>query len=375
LAPGDALSLLRAFVLAAGRDGAWPLTDLAPDLFLGVVPVTVAITGGRKTTLALPIVAAGTGDTEITVVLDLPDGTELRKTLALGVRRTDPEFATTRRFSLADGATFRFDQEVFAGIVPGTGGATLSAGPLARFDMPGLLAQLDRTPYGCTEQLTSGALPLLYLGAFSPQSDVTDRVQHAIASILTRQTSGGSFGLWRAQSGAFWLDAYVTDFLTRARDAGYDVPPLALRLALNNLRNRANYAPDFDTGGEDIAYALLVLAQEGAASIADLRYYADAKRTAFATPLATAQIGAALASYGDTVRADTMFAQAARQLAAATQGDARVWRADFGSAVSDKAAVLRLATVAGSQALDQTCLLYTSPSPRDRTRSRMPSSA
>ena len=28
-----------------------------------------------------------------------------------------------------------------------------------------------------------------------------------------------------------------------------------------------------------------------------------------------------------------------------------------------------------SQATAQTCLLYTSPSPRDRTRSRMPSSA
>ena len=28
-----------------------------------------------------------------------------------------------------------------------------------------------------------------------------------------------------------------------------------------------------------------------------------------------------------------------------------------------------------TNSLDQTCLLYTSPSPRDRTRSRMPSSA
>ena len=33
------------------------------------------------------------------------------------------------------------------------------------------------------------------------------------------------------------------------------------------------------------------------------------------------------------------------------------------------------AVVAYAQAADGTCLLYTSPSPRDRTRSRMPSSA
>ena len=33
------------------------------------------------------------------------------------------------------------------------------------------------------------------------------------------------------------------------------------------------------------------------------------------------------------------------------------------------------ADVSGFTALSETCLLYTSPSPRDRTRSRMPSSA
>ena len=37
--------------------------------------------------------------------------------------------------------------------------------------------------------------------------------------------------------------------------------------------------------------------------IGDLRYYADAKLDDFATPLAQAQIGAALALYGDTQRA------------------------------------------------------------------------
>ena len=34
-----------------------------------------------------------------------------------------------------------------------------------------------------------------------------------------------------------------------------------------------------------------------------------------------------------------------------------------------------LAAVLGRQVASRTCLLYTSPSPRDRTRSRMPSSA
>ena len=46
---------------------------------------------------------------------------------------------------------------------------------------------------------------------------------------------------------------------------------------------------------------------EGRAAIGDLRYYADTRADAFATPLAQAQLGAALALSGDQPRADAMF--------------------------------------------------------------------
>ncbi len=117
------------------------------------------------------------------------------------------------------------------------------------------------------------------------------RIDQAIERVLTNQASNGSFGLWRAESGDFWLDAYVTDFLSRARTRGYDVPDMAFRSAMDNLRNRVNYSADFDEGGEDIAYALYVLAREGAASIGDLRYYADVKGEDFGTPLAVGPAG------------------------------------------------------------------------------------
>ncbi len=357
LAPGDESRLLLELVHADGPAGDMPLSITAPGLELLDAPTSVLIKKGEKTTISVPFEAGPVRDTELTVSLVLPDGSQVDKTLALGIRRNDPQVAATRRFSLGAGETFRFDAEVFAGLIPGQGEAVLSAGPLARFDVPGLLARLERNPYGCTEQITSAALPLLYLSAFAPDTDVANRINTAIARVLTRQTSSGSFGLWRAESGAFWLDAYVTDFLLQARDAGYSVPALPLRLALNNLRNRINYAPDFDKGGEDIAYALLVLAREGAASMADLRYYADTKRAAFATPIAAAQLGAALALYADTLRADSMFSRAG-ELLQRREPD-RLWRADFGSTTSDRAAVLRLAASSGSQAIDQTALAQT----------------
>ncbi|MEL7099157.1 MAG: alpha-2-macroglobulin family protein, partial [Pseudomonadota bacterium] len=298
------------------------------------------------------------GDHAIAVTLTTPGGAVLKKTLALGIRRNDPVTSTTRRFSLGVGEVFTFDDAVLAGLRPASATATLSAGPLARFDMPGLLTRLDRYPYGCTEQLTSGAMPLLYLSQLAGSVGIEDtrkRVDATIARLLTRQAENGGFGLWRVGSGDTWLNAYVTDFLTRAQAQGYVVPERAMTAALDNLLNRVSYAPDFDIGGEDIAYALLVLARNGKASMGDLRYYADTKADAFATPLAAAQIGAALALYGDQLRADRMFGVASEKLSR-TAPEAAVWRSDYGTSLRDAAGVLKLAAEVGSTAVDRAAL-------------------
>ena len=193
----------------------------------------------------------------------------------------------------------------------------MTGGPLARIDAAGLIDRLDRYPYGCTEQQTSRALPLLYLGGIAEamgladRDDLPDRMQKAITAVLANQSSSGSFGVWNRDSGDLWLDSYASDFLSRARAQGYSVPDTAFRAAMDNLRNRVNYYPDFEEGGEDLAYALYVLAREGAAAMGDLRYFADIKAPAFTTPLASAQLGAALAAYGDPTRADQMFARPA----------------------------------------------------------------
>ncbi|SPH19669.1 putative lipoprotein YfhM [Ascidiaceihabitans donghaensis] len=358
MAPGDVSRLLLQVVHAEGAAGQVALNVSSDGLLLGAVPAELRVADKSAVELEVPVTATLIGDYAIDLTLITPDGVQLTKTLTLGVRANDPEVSTTRRFSLGVGEAFTFDGNVFAGLMPGTARATLAAGPLARFDVPGLMRQLDRYPYGCTEQLTSGALPLLAAGDLAGplgRDDVQDRVDGAIAQILTRQSSNGAFGMWRAGSGYFWLDAYVTDFLSRAKAAGYVVPKLAFDLALDNLRNRVNYAPDFDEGGEDVAYALFVLAREGAAAMGDLRYYADAKATAFGTPLAAAQLGAALAQYGDQTRSDAMFGRAGALLLKA-RASKPVWRDDFGTNLRDTAGVLRLAAEVGSTAVNQVAL-------------------
>jgi uncharacterized protein YfaS (alpha-2-macroglobulin family) len=359
LAPGDQSRIRLDLIHADGPAGDMTvaLTANGDTVEIGEAPGVIRLEQGGRARLDLPVTALAVGDARLSLVLTTPDGRALRQGFTLPVRANDPAVARTQRITLDPGRVFTFSPDVFAGLRPGTGKAILSAGPMARFDVPGLLATLDRYPYGCTEQVASQALPLLYLSSVAEATGLGQepalraRVDASITRILTNQTGNGAFGLWQAQAGDFWLDAYITDFLARARAAGHDVPDRAFGLALDNLRNRINYASDFDSGGEDIAYALMVLAREGAAAMGDLRYYADVKGNAFATPLAAAQLGAALALYGDQQRADAMFARAARLVTDQAELEP-IWRADYGTPLRDAAGLLALATEAGSQVID-----------------------
>ncbi len=366
LAPGDSSRLRLELVHANGPSGEMALEASATGLTLdtGALPSTVTLTEQGTSVLTVPVVASATGLARIDLTLVTPDGRRLDKSLSLPVQVNDPEIASTSRFTLAAGDSFTLSGDVFASLRPGTGSATLALGPLGQLDAPGLLSALDRYPYGCTEQVTSQALPLLYFDqvasvmGLADQASTSDRITHAIDIILSRQSSSGGFGLWGPYDGDLWLDSYVTDFLSRAKAQGHSVPERAFAQSMDNLRNRLNYAADFTEGGEDLAYALLVLAREGAAPIGDLRYYADVKGGDFGTPLAMAQIGSALAMYGDQPRADAMFRRAAGALFQRLgDEDEPLWRADYGTNLRDSAAVLTLAVEAGSEVFDRQVLI------------------
>ena len=65
--------------------------------------------------------------------------------------------------------------------------------PLGEIDVPALLLGLDRYPVGCSEQIVSRALPLLYVDKLAPPQDLAldgdlhPRLAGAIAKLLGRQ--------------------------------------------------------------------------------------------------------------------------------------------------------------------------------------------
>ncbi len=230
---------------------------------------------------------------------------------------------------LEPGASLTLSSDLLTEVIPGTGSVTLAASPLGGIDVPALLQALDRYPYGCTEQVVSRALPLLSVNRLAALAQLgldgtaDERVKGAIDRVLSRQDSSGAFGLWSAgQAEDLWLTAYATDFLTRARERGFAVPPTAMALALDRLRNSVANANEVTDGGLDLAYAAYVLARNGRPVMGDLRYLADTKLAAFATPLARGQIAAALALLGDRTRARTAFEAAVAALRAERDGGA-----------------------------------------------------
>jgi uncharacterized protein YfaS (alpha-2-macroglobulin family) len=276
-----------------------------------------------------------------------PGGIDVKRQITLDVKVPggDVKRVTVAKLAPRTGK-LTLSGDLLADMIPGRSVVGVNVGPVAAFDVPGLLTQLDRYPYGCAEQTTSRALPLLYANEMGSRfglradGDLKERVQTAIDRVLEMQSSSGAFGVWGPRNTDMWLSAYVMDFLTRAKEAGYEVKPQAFASGLDRLQSFVSYASDFEKGGEDRAYALYVLTRNGRAPAGELRYYVDTRLDRFSTSLAKAQLGAALAMIGEKERAERAF-RAALDLPAEKGFD---YRADYGSRVRDGAAILTLAS-------------------------------
>ncbi|MCJ2068590.1 alpha-2-macroglobulin family protein [Methylobacterium sp. J-030] len=355
----DAGDRSRLFVALDNVEG--PAGDYTVDLSpTGPVVVgasalrqTFRLEAGAKGQFAIPLTAAGPGTARLDLALSGPGlASPLNQSFALGIAPGTSTLLRRSVRSLAPGAALTVTSDLIADLLPGTGSVSLSVTPLPGLDVAALLQALDRYPYGCSEQVVSRAMPLLYVNKLAAleklalDAGVDDRVRESVERLLARQDSSGDFGLWSAQgSSDLWLDAYVTDFLTRARERGFAVPQKAFTQALDYLRNAVANASEVRNGGADLAYAAYVLARNGRPVMGDLRYLADTKLADFSSALGRAQLAAALALLGDRGRAARAMDSALTVLRG--ERDKGVYRADYGSRLRDGAGLITLAAESG----------------------------
>src|SRR5262249_32066580 len=114
-----------------------------------------------STTLALD--AGGVGTTQLDVDIRGPGGLTLARHYALDVKPATQVLARRSVRTLAKGESLTLSADMFSDLVPGTGTVSLSAGLSSALDAATILQALDRYPHGCSEQITTRAMPPLYV--------------------------------------------------------------------------------------------------------------------------------------------------------------------------------------------------------------------
>jgi uncharacterized protein YfaS (alpha-2-macroglobulin family) len=373
LAPGDkALATMELHNLE-GAPGGYTAVVQGENGILGLFRKIYQLLTGQRIAERVPIdapVAAGIGKVAFNVTgpgFNYPRSYDLQTRNGWG-----PE---TKVYSSLQqpGEVWAPRNELLSGYAPGSATLEVSYSPFRGFDPAPVADALSKYPYGCTEQLVSAAYPWLYstngVARDSTVSHAHPLLVDAVGKLLDRQAADGAFGLWRVGDGDAdpWLGAYATDFLIEANKAGVPVPQEAIDKALNAMRDvsrpdgwapvsyKLTY-PEWWAGDADkskaatqhmrsraAAYALYVLAKAGKATgdLARLRWYHDVQFKNEPSPLARAQVGAALDMMGDRARGRDSFKQAVDALGYRAQDD---W---YQTPLRDTAAVIALAYEAG----------------------------
>ncbi len=330
--------------------------------------VDVPLAARQAVVKTFPLHAGAVGIGQIHLTLTGGGGAPISHDWSMQVRTPYQSTTQATRAVLAPGASLTLTPALTKDFDPATTSVVASLSSVGAIDVPGLLATLDEYPFGCSEQLVSRAMPLLYVPEEAQATlgdaprELRGRVQDAVDRLLERQDEAGAFGLWRAGDGQAepYLGGLIVDFLTQARAHGYAVPQAALSLGRHALTDmdaaqwmlhRYWYPAGSDDSGiaaAGRAYALLLAARAGEADLSELRYVHDTELTRL-EPISRAQLGVALSIVGDVARAKNAFDTAEAGLR--TERDTMESRiADFyRTRIRDTAALIALAAEAGEQ--------------------------
>ncbi len=274
---------------------------------------------GGEARLSIPVTGETSGLSTVTLTVTGPRDFTLEREWAMEVRPPRLARADQQVGLLEPGTSLDYGLDVLDGLMPETAAFTLSVATSRGYDVPGLLKSLSRYPFGCLEQTTSRAFPLLYFNDLAQVSgldedeDLNQQIQEAIDRVLDYQRPDGAFGMWsRNASPAYpWLSVFALDFLVAAKAQGHIVPADAIRRG-NNWLNTLTRSDWMDINAR--VYGFYVLAKQGEAYLPDLRYLFDTRRGTLESAVSHALMGAALDLMGDRARGRIAFVRAMTML-------------------------------------------------------------
>lgn len=215
---------------------------------------------------------------------------------------------------------------------------------------------LSNYPYGCVEQITSSAFPLLYLPALTDLSaDEQTEARATVEGVLERYkhyaTPDGAMGYWPGSgSASSWGSAYALHFMAAAGQRGYSLPTGVydrLQKAVKSAAVRWN-ASENEALNLIQAYQLYALALSGAPELGAMNRLRQSDRMTVETRwmLAAAYAAAGRTDMGRTVATGTVAAADSTQSAETLR---RQRTATYGSAERALAVQLLAETLLGRQ--------------------------
>src|SRR5437763_3608810 len=226
---------------------------------------TLHIAEGREQTVIFKFRANDKlGSGEITFVARC-NGQETKRRATLSVRPPAPYMTDVRSGSFKAKIDISLTRDMhpeFRNL-----DATVSGLPLGL--ARGLDAYLKDFPFGCSEQLTSGAFCRLMLADESDfglnRTEINKQLEHTFGVLARRQNDQGAFGYWVPETGdsISFVSTYVMDFLSEAKASGFAPPPEMFASGLRSLQKMVTRDPSNFSEARTLAYAIYILTREG----------------------------------------------------------------------------------------------------------------
>lgn len=213
-----------------------------------------------------------TGTDTFLVKVSGPNNEKSIEETEISIRPPYPLYSKTGVVSVTESAPASF--KLPGGWIKGTENFKITTFSVPLLNYSESLKYLVHYPYGCVEQTTSSAFPLLYFKdiarVVAPElfkdKSIDYFVNEAISKLCSMNMGNGAFSFWpdgRYQSYP-WSSIYATHFLLEAKKAGYNVPEIILSRSLDYLWAYSNDRTVKDYWEcEQLAYALYVLALGG----------------------------------------------------------------------------------------------------------------
>jgi uncharacterized protein YfaS (alpha-2-macroglobulin family) len=187
LAPGDEALATLTVDNVEGPAGAYSVSFAGGGAAALAAPAQrLQLARNQRVMTRVPISAAGAGLGRVTLTLAGPNGfTPITRTYDIQSRTSFLPVTLVDTQPQAPAQAYRASPDILAAFAPREGSAVISYSNLAGLDPAPLLAQIERYPYGCTEQLVSTAMPLLYFNALAEVANRT-RIRVCAAACSTR---------------------------------------------------------------------------------------------------------------------------------------------------------------------------------------------